>query len=61
MLDVTMPTYAHVATTRLIEAGHVQYVVTTNHDNIHRMSGTPDDCLAELFGNAYVVRIVFCE
>ena len=36
-------------------------MVTSNHDNIHRLSGVPQDRLAELFGNAYVELCLKCH
>jgi len=60
-LDLKMPTYSHVAITRLIEAGIVKFVVSSNHDNMHRRSGTKNEHLAELFGNAYVEICITCK
>jgi len=61
LLDYKMPTYSHMAITRMIEAGKVKFVVTSNHDNMHRKSGTPDEFLAELFGNAYIEKCTKCS
>jgi len=61
VLDFKMPTYSHMAITRMIEAGKVKFVVSSNHDNMHRKSGTPDNYLAELFGNAYVEVCTKCK
>jgi len=60
LLDFKMPTYSHMAITRMIEAGKVKFVVSSNHDNMHRKSGTTDEYLAELFGNAYVEKCTKC-
>ncbi len=43
-----------MATLRLIEKGIAKFVVTSNHDNLHRKSGVKDDQIAELFGNACI-------
>jgi len=61
VLDVKMPTYSHMAITRIIEEGKAKFVVSSNHDNMHRKSGTKDENLAELFGNAYVEKCLQCK
>ena len=50
-LDLIMPTYTHIAILRLIQSQIAKFVVTSNHDNLHRKSGVPDSHIAELFGN----------
>jgi len=60
-LDLKMPTYSHFAITRMIEAGIVKFVVSSNHDNLHRRSGTKNENIAELFGNAYVEICLKCK
>lgn len=67
--SVKMPTYSHLAIANIINEGKAKFVVTSNHDNMHRRAGitsltlltllirllgTKDEHLAELFGNAYV-------
>lgn len=59
-LDALMPTYAHFAITQLIKQGKAKFVVTSNHDNLHRKSGCSDKRLAELFGNAYIEKCLDC-
>jgi len=61
LLDVKMPTYAHMAITRIIQQGKAKFVVTSNHDNMHRKSGLSDDSIAELFGNAYIEKCLTCK
>jgi len=60
-LDVIMPTYSHMALVRLMEAGILKFVVTSNHDNLHVKSGIPRTHIAELFGNAYVEKCKGCK
>jgi len=60
-LDFVMPTYAHYAITRMIEEDKAKFVITSNHDNLHRKSGLRDENLAELFGNAYIEKCLKCK
>jgi len=61
LLDMKMPTYAHHAITCLVNSDKAKFVVTSNHDNMHRKSGVPDEKLAELFGNAYIEVCLTCN
>jgi len=45
------PTRAHMALVALHRAGYVRYVCTQNIENLHRLSGLPDDALWEAHGN----------
>ena len=45
------PTRSHMAITELYNRGHISFVVTSNHDNLHKRAGIPDNAIAELFGN----------
>jgi len=56
-----MPTLAHVLISDLVREGHVKFVVSSNHDNMHERAGLPIDKIAELFGNAYVEKCLGCE
>lgn len=38
-LDLLMPSYAHVAVTKLLEDGVFKFIVSSNHDNMHIRSG----------------------
>jgi hypothetical protein len=40
--DGVMPTFTHRCTQALLQAGVVQFVVTSNHDNLHRKAGATD-------------------
>ena len=40
MMDLTMPTYSHLAVTQLYRMGIVKSVVTSNHDGLHVKSGS---------------------
>jgi len=52
-MDELKPTLGHMALYQLVQKGIVQYVVSTNVDNLHRRSGLTRDHLAELHGNCY--------
>ncbi|CAH1791786.1 unnamed protein product [Owenia fusiformis] len=54
------PTYTHEALAKLIEMGHIKYLISQNCDGLHRLSGVPFDSLAELHGNAYHERCEDC-
>src|SRR5690606_560377 len=54
-------TYSHMAALRLVESGAAKFIVTSNHDNLHKKSGIPDTHIAELFGNAYVEVCTKCK
>ena len=43
------------------ERSVVNFVISSNHDNLVRKAGVPDDRLAELFGNAYVEKCLKCK
>jgi NAD+-dependent protein deacetylase sirtuin 6 len=61
-LDFKMPSYSHVAITKMLETNkNVKFVVTSNHDNLHQKSGTPLECISNLFGNVYVEECTVCK
>ena len=39
------PTYTHLALTRLVAAGHVDYIISQNVDGLHLKSGLPRSVL----------------
>ncbi|CAE6952597.1 SIRT7 [Symbiodinium sp. CCMP2592] len=47
------PTEAHRGIARLLKAGLVAFVATTNVDGLHKKAGLPSECLAELHGNSF--------
>mmetsp|Transcript_30951 Transcript_30951/g.34520 ORF Transcript_30951/g.34520 Transcript_30951/m.34520 type:complete len:390 (-) Transcript_30951:184-1353(-) len=60
-LDTTMPTISHVIIQHFLDKGIAKAIVTSNHDNMHRKAGAPDNKLAELFGNAYIEKCLKCK
>ena len=56
-----MPSYSHQAIKVFIEKDLAKYVLTSNHDNIHRKTGIPEKKMGELFGNAYIEECLKCH
>ena len=55
------PTYTHEAIVKLIELGHIKYLISQNIDGLHRLSGVPEGKISELHGNAFVERCEKCR
>ena len=55
------PTYTHEAIAKLVELGHVKYVISQNVDGIHRLSGIPRDRISELHGNTFHEKCEQCS
>eukprot|EP01133_Synstelium_polycarpum_P011609 gene11609-13552_t len=60
-LTEIVPTFAHMAISKLMEMGLVKFVVTTNMDNLHLRSGVPLDKIIELHGNSFKERCTKCK
>ena len=64
-LDVSfaeaVPTKTHMALKALVDAGHVQYIVSQNIDGLHMRSGIQRTQLSELHGNIYVEQCNKCK
>ncbi len=54
------PNQGHHAIARLVETGKVSAVITQNIDNLHQLSGVPDDKVIELHGNAGYATCLSC-
>lgn len=54
------PNPAHMALLRLREMGLLEAVITQNIDNLHQMSGLPDEAIVELHGNTRRIRCMSC-
>ena len=59
-LEEATPNAGHVAITKLVKAGQVSHVITQNVDGLHQKSGTPDDQVIELHGNASYASCLSC-
>lgn len=47
------PTYTHEAMKKLMDMGHLRYIISQNTDSLHRLSGIPRDRISELHGNSF--------
>lgn len=54
------PNPVHHAIARLVAEGRIACVVTQNIDDLHRVSGVPDDKLIELHGNGTYAACLDC-
>ena len=59
-LEDAAPNAGHLAITSLVKAGKVSHVITQNVDGLHQKSGTPDDQVIELHGNASYASCLSC-
>ena len=55
------PNAGHRALTSLVRAGKVTHIITQNVDGLHQKSGTPDDQVIELHGNASYATCLSCS
>ena len=55
------PNAGHHAITSLINAGKVTNIITQNVDGLHQKSGTPDNLVIELHGNASYATCLSCS
>jgi NAD-dependent deacetylase len=55
------PNRGHYAVAKLIGAGGASAVITQNVDNLHQVSGVPEEKVIELHGNATYARCLSCQ
>ena len=55
------PNAGHKAVTALVRAGKVTHVITQNVDGLHQKSGTPEEQVIELHGNAGYATCLSCS
>ena len=60
-LENSVPNVGHHALTSLVEAGKITHIITQNVDGLHQKSGTPDDQVIELHGNASYATCLDCS
>lgn len=54
------PNAGHRAITSLVRAGKITHIITQNVDGLHQKSGTPDNQVIELHGNASYASCLQC-
>ncbi len=54
------PGRSHKVIARLYHAGKVSHVITQNIDDLHRVSGVPQEAIIELHGNGSYARCLTC-
>lgn len=59
-LESAEPNAGHRAITSLVKAGKVTHIITQNVDGLHQKSGTPDEQVIELHGNASYATCLDC-
>ncbi|GAB4309198.1 MAG: NAD-dependent protein deacetylase [Promethearchaeota archaeon] len=60
-LEEVKPNRGHYALVKLQDLGKLDYLVSQNVDNLHRLSGADPERLAELHGNHSMVKCVECD
>lgn len=55
------PNRGHYAVAELIRSGRASVVVTQNVDNLHQVSGVPEDKVIELHGNSTYAKCLKCH
>lgn len=58
--DQVDPNPGHVALVDILKLGKLRFLISQNVDNLHRKSGIPPECLAELHGNIARLRCRKC-
>ena len=59
-MENAKPNAGHLAITSLVNAGKVSHVITQNVDGLHQKSGTPNELVIELHGNASYATCLSC-
>jgi len=55
------PNRGHLAVAQLVARGAASAVITQNVDNLHQISGVPEDKVIEIHGNATYARCLQCR
>jgi NAD-dependent SIR2 family protein deacetylase len=55
------PNASHLSLLELQRLGKLQFLITQNTDNLHRLSGIRSELLAELHGNGQLMRCLGCH
>jgi|SRR6185312_14271778 len=59
--NATKPNRGHAVVADLVRRGIVAHVITQNIDNLHQVSGVPEDRVIELHGNTCYAKCLNCE
>ncbi|OWF48853.1 NAD-dependent protein deacetylase SRT1 [Mizuhopecten yessoensis] len=54
------PTYTHEALYKLLQDGHLKYIISQNGDGLHGLSGVPQEAISELHGNVFIEKCTLC-
>lgn len=57
---MAQPGRGHYALANLVSSGRVDAIITQNIDNLHQLSGVPDDRIIELHGNGTYATCLAC-
>jgi len=57
---MAQPGRGHYALANLVASGKVEVVITQNIDNLHQLSGVPEDRIVELHGNGTYATCLSC-
>jgi NAD-dependent SIR2 family protein deacetylase len=60
-MDQLMPSYSHVAITKLLNDGVVKFIISSNHDNLHIRSGTPAPPLPPNLWQPLIIARFMCN
>lgn len=55
------PNKGHMAIAKLVREGKASHVITQNVDNLHQVSGIPEDRIIELHGNSSYALCLSCQ
>lgn len=56
-----IPTRTHMALKKLLETGHIKYIISQNIDGLHLRSGVPREHISELHGNMFTEQCKSCN
>jgi NAD-dependent deacetylase len=60
MFGAAKPNAGHLAVAELVRRGKVTHVITQNIDNLHQVSGVPEEKIIELHGNTTYATCLDC-
>lgn len=59
--ETAKPNKGHMAIAKLIREGKASHVITQNVDNLHQVSGIPEEQIIELHGNSSYALCLSCQ